>query len=106
MSKESQAQRRYAKNLAQAETLLAAYLSGDANAIARIQNNHPQGQEDGFVPTLQDARLIVSAASTKVRRLSLEKLKKEAKDLFKRLKAVISMRLNAINRTTRRRQIN
>ena len=87
MSKEIQAQRRYAKNLAQAETLLAAYFSGDANAIARFQNNHPQGQADGFVPTLQDARLIVSAASTEVRRLSLEKLKKEAKDLLKGWKA-------------------
>ena len=86
MSKEIQAQRRYAKNLAQAEILLAAYLSGDANAIARVQNNHPQGQEDGFSPTLQDARLIVSAASTRVHHLSLEKLKKEAKDLLKALK--------------------
>ncbi len=86
MSKEIQAQHRYANNLAQAEILLAAYLSGDANAVAHVQNNHPQGQEDGFVPTLQDARLIVSAASTKVRRLSLEKLKKVAKDLLKALK--------------------
>jgi len=86
MSKEIQAQRRYAKNLAQAETLLTAYFNGDANAIARFQGNHPLGQTDGFVPTLQDARLIVSAASTEVRRLSLEKLKKEAKDLLKGLK--------------------
>ncbi len=80
------AQRRYTDNLQQAEALLAAFMRGDKRAIARFESYHPQGKQTDFLPTLQDARLLVSSESTRVRRLSLEKLKREAKELYKALK--------------------
>jgi len=81
------AKARYQHNFEQAEQLLAAYQQGDAKAIAQFVDHHPLGQQPGFTPSLQDARLLVSAGSVRVKRLSLEKLKKDSKDLLKTLKA-------------------
>jgi|GEM_PF-108000 len=76
---------RYQQNLAQAECLLSAYQQGDSDAVARF-GNHPQAKQPGFTPTVQDARLLVSSDSVRIKKLSLEKLRKEAKDLLKALK--------------------
>ena len=78
---------RYQKNLVEAEQLLAAYQRGEQSAVSQFEERHPQGKKVGFKPTLQDARLLVSGRRIRATRLSLEKLKKEAKDLVKQLKA-------------------
>jgi len=80
------AKERYQQNLEQAEQLLAAYQQGDSYAVAQFEDDHPQGKGSDFTPTLQDARLLISGKGVRVKRLSLEKLKKEAKDLLKALK--------------------
>jgi hypothetical protein len=80
------AKTRYQQNLAQAEQLLSAYQQGAPKAIAQFEEHHPQAKQPGFTPTLQDARLLISASGVRIKKLSLEKLKKEAKDLLKALK--------------------
>ncbi|MCF6255652.1 MAG: DUF1835 domain-containing protein [Gammaproteobacteria bacterium] len=80
------AKERYRQNLLLAEQLLSAYQQGDAEAVERFKENHPEGKQAGFTPTLQDARLLITGSGVRVRRLSLEKLKKEAKTLLKALK--------------------
>ncbi|VAX03723.1 hypothetical protein MNBD_GAMMA19-1134, partial [hydrothermal vent metagenome] len=80
------AKERYRQNLLLAELLLSAYQQGDAEAVERFKENHPEGKQAGFTPTLQDARLLITGSGVRVRRLSLEKLKKEAKTLLKALK--------------------
>jgi len=65
---------------------LSAYQQGDAEAVERFKENHPEGKQASFTPTLQDARLLITGSGVRVRRLSLEKLKKEAKTLLKALK--------------------
>ncbi len=77
---------RYQQNLAEAKQLLAAYRQGDSRAVVQFEENHPQGKETDFIPTLQDARLLISNSGVRLKNLSLEKLKKEAKDLLKALK--------------------
>ena len=77
----------YAEHLKSAELLLKAYHSGEATAIKQFEQHHPQGQDSSFVPNLQDARLIVSRRSTRVNKLSLEKLKKNAKSLLRQLQS-------------------
>jgi len=69
----------------QAKTLLAAYFAGDTAALAEFKR-HPDIDKPDFKPTRLDARMLVSSSGIVVRRLSLEKLKKDAKDLFKQIK--------------------
>jgi len=77
---------RYQQNLKHAKQLLADYQLHDSKAVTRFKENHPQGNDLNFVPTLQDARLIISGKSVRLKRFSFEKLKKEAKDLLRALK--------------------
>lgn len=76
---------RQALHQQQAETLLAAYFAGDAAALAEFRR-HPDIDKPNFRPTLLDARILISRSGIVVRRLSLEKLKKDAKDLCKQIK--------------------
>lgn len=77
---------RQTENRKQAERLLAGYRNGDPHAIAEFQNRHPDADDPGFNPSLLEARLLVSGDTAVVKRLSLEKLRKEAKDLLKELR--------------------
>lgn len=77
---------RQSRHQQQAEALLRAYQDGDPAAIAEFRQYHPDGGKPGFTPSLLGARLLVSSSPVAVRRLSLEKLKKEAKELLKALK--------------------
>ncbi len=83
----SHALQKQRENQQQAEALLSAYHAGDPIAIAEFRNRCPDGQDADFEATLLKARMLVSGTPLIVRRLSLEKLKKEAKDLLKALKA-------------------
>jgi len=74
-----------AKNQLEAKRLLAAYRNGDPQAIAVFQDRHPEARKPGFNPTLLGARMLVSSSAFIMKRLSLEKLKKEAKDLVKQV---------------------
>jgi len=67
--------------------LLSAYHAGDPEAVKEFRERAIGGKEPDFEATLLKARMLVSSRTTKVHRLSLEKLKKEAKDLYKQFKA-------------------
>lgn len=82
-----EARSRQVSNHTKAKVLFDAYNAGEAWAIAEFRDNHPQGKDPDFTPTLLQARMMVSGSTTQVRRLSLEKLKKEAKELLKHAKA-------------------
>ncbi len=71
----------------QAEQLLEAYHHGDEAAVSEFRQRIPGAQSPDFVPTLLHARLLVSSSGLKVKNPSLEKLKKDAKDLLKALKS-------------------
>lgn len=77
---------RLRKHQQQAVALLNAYQRGDAEAIAEFQGRHPDADKPDFQPTLLAARMLTSGRDVRVHKLSLEKLKKEAKDLLKLLK--------------------
>lgn len=79
----------------QAEVLLNAYHNGDPYAIEQFKRRVSGAELTNFEPTLLQARMLVSSNSLKVKKLSLEKLKKNAKDLLKALKIGDS---NAIKR--------
>ncbi|MGD8913751.1 MAG: DUF1835 domain-containing protein [Candidatus Thiodiazotropha sp.] len=67
--------------------LLNAYRAGDPEAVKEFREHCIGGNEPDFEATLLKARMLVSGGTTVVHRLSLEKLKKEAKDLIKQFKA-------------------
>ncbi len=69
----------------QAKALLAAYFANNATALAEFKR-HPGIDKPDFQPTLLDARMLISSSGIVARRLSLEKLKKDAKNLFKQIK--------------------
>ncbi len=81
------AKQRQIEHRRKALALLNAYHAGDPEAIKEFRERAIGGKEPNFEATLLKARMLVSSRSTKVHRLSLEKLKKEAKDLFKQCKA-------------------
>ncbi|MDH5693205.1 MAG: DUF1835 domain-containing protein, partial [Gammaproteobacteria bacterium] len=58
-----------------------------SKAIAEFKNRHPLAKDPNYKPSLLHARMLVSSEGTIVKRLSLEKLKKEAKDLLKEIKS-------------------
>ncbi len=70
-----------------AEQMLKAYYGGDAKVIAEFKEHCFGGDQPDFRPTLLQARMLASSDDLAVRKLSLEKLKKEAKDLLKALKS-------------------
>lgn len=63
-----------------------AYHADEPEAVKEFRERAIGGKEPDFEATLLIARMLVSSRTTKVHRLSLEKLKKEAKDLFKQFK--------------------
>ncbi|TPW17633.1 MAG: hypothetical protein FD130_589, partial [Halothiobacillaceae bacterium] len=87
LSVSTPAKERYERNLAQAAQLLVAYQQGEPNAVAQFVEHHPQGSTPDFIPTLQDARLLISGRDVRVTNLLLEELTKEAQALFTALKA-------------------
>lgn len=81
------AKQRQIEHHQKALALLNAYHAGDPEAVKEFREHCIGGNEPDFEATLMKARMLVSGDTTVVRRLSLEKLKKEAKDLFKQFKA-------------------
>lgn len=79
-----------------AAKLLADYEAGIESAIALFKDLHPAAKRDGFVPGILDARQVVGFQSMNGLRLSLEKLKKEAKRLLKNVKAADAIALHRI----------
>ena len=75
------------KHQQQARQLLDDYNNGDSVAVEKFRLRVPEANHPGFQPTLLQARMLVASDGLIVRRLSLEKLKKEAKDLIKQIKA-------------------
>ena len=71
----------------QAQLLLDAYNSGDPHAIEKFHSRVADATSPNYKPSLLHARLLVASDNTIPRRLSLEKLKKESKELLKQLKA-------------------
>lgn len=68
-----------------AQALLNAYNNGDPQTVEKFHTAIPNAKQPGYTPTLLHARLLVASSRTIPKRLSLEKLKKEAKDLLKQL---------------------
>ncbi len=83
----SSSNNRYQRHQQEAKRLLQAYVDGDSDTVDLFQKFLPDAKRSDFQPTLQDARFIVSRQSLKVNRLNLQKLRKDAKDLLKQLKA-------------------
>ncbi len=77
---------RYQRHQKEALSLLDAYFSGDQTVIELFSKLLPDGERPDFQPTIQDARYIASKQSLKLNRLNLQKLRKDAKDLLKRLR--------------------
>ncbi len=75
------------KHQQQAQQLLDAYNKGDPHAVEKFHRRVPDAASPDYKPSLLHARLLVASDNTIPRRLSLEKLKKESKDLLKQLKA-------------------
>ncbi|MDV7340536.1 DUF1835 domain-containing protein [Terasakiella sp. A23] len=71
----------------EAELLLEDIRQQDPIALNALKENHPLGGRDDFTPTLQDARMVVMRQNLSSRKLSLDKMKKEAKSLLKAVKA-------------------
>ena len=74
------------KHQQQAQQLLDAYNSGDPHAVEKFNSRVADASSPDYKATLLHARLLVASDNTIPRRLSLEKLKKESKDLLKQLK--------------------
>ncbi|MBL1275706.1 MAG: hypothetical protein COB30_006440 [Ectothiorhodospiraceae bacterium] len=70
----------------QAQQLLEAYNNGDPHAIEKFHSRVPDATAADYKPLLLHARTLVASDNMIPRKLSLEKLKKEAKDLLKQLK--------------------
>ncbi len=87
---------RYTHHLAQAKVLLNRYQSGDTAAIKLIHETHPESENSNFSPNLQDARLVICSQNNRVKSLSLEHLKKEAKRLLKGVKSGCSLSLERV----------
>ena len=77
---------RFQRNQEKAKQLLAAYHEGDQTTINIFRKLVKGAKQDGYSPSVQEARAIVSRQSTHVPKLHLGKLKKDAKDLLKNLK--------------------
>lgn len=74
------------KHQQQAQQLLDAYNNGDPRAIEKFQNRIADAASPHYKPSLLHARLLVASDNTIPKKLSLEKLKKESKELLKQLK--------------------
>ena len=74
------------KHQQQAQQLLEAYNNGDPHAVEKFHNRVADATSPDYKPSLLHARLLVASDNTIPRRLSLEKLKKESKELLKQLK--------------------
>ncbi len=83
------AKQRQVEHHQKALALLNAYHAGDPEAVKEFREHCIGGDEPDFEATLLKARMLISGGTTVVHRLSLEKLKKEAKDLCKQFKASI-----------------
>lgn len=80
-------EKRFQQHQQDAELLLAAYRNGDEDAVALFKERHPEANKADFQPTLVDARLLVSRDRFHLHKLSLDRLKREAKNLLKLIKA-------------------
>lgn len=69
-------------NRGKAERLLARYQANDPAIVEQFKQFHPS-IEQGYEPTLTDAHVMVARGIFYLKDLSLEKLKKDAKRLFK-----------------------
>jgi hypothetical protein len=74
------------KHQKQASQLLDDYNKGKPRAIEQFHRSLPESIKPDFRPSMLQARMLVASNGLIVKRLSLEKLKKEAKDLLKELK--------------------
>ncbi len=74
------------KHQQQAQRLLDAFNNGDPHAVEKFHSRVADASSPNYKPSLLHARLLVASDNTIPRRLSLEKLKKESKDLLKQLK--------------------
>ncbi|MEH6405525.1 MAG: DUF1835 domain-containing protein, partial [Sneathiella sp.] len=79
-----------------AAKLLNDYEAGLESAIQLFKDLHPASNKEGFTPALIDARQVIMFQSMKGLKLSLEKLKKEAKRLLKGVKAADEIALHRI----------
>ncbi len=74
------------KHQQKAQQLLDAYNNGDPQAVEKFHRRVADAASPDYKPSLLHARLLVASDNTIPRRLSLEKLKKESKDLLKQIK--------------------
>ncbi|MDH5545955.1 MAG: DUF1835 domain-containing protein [Gammaproteobacteria bacterium] len=74
-------------NQEKAVSLLNRYFAGDAGAIAQFRRHHPLASNTDFKPELIDARMLVSSEPMRIKKLSLEKLRKDAKKLLRQVKS-------------------
>lgn len=74
------------KHQQQAQQLLDVYKNGDPHAIEKFHSRVADAASPNYTPSLLHARLLVASDNTIPKKLSLEKLKKEAKELLKQLK--------------------
>ena len=75
------------KHQQQAQQLVDAYNNGDPHAIEKFHSRISEATFPDYKPSLLQARMLVASDNMIPRKLSLEKLKKEAKELLKQLKA-------------------
>jgi len=73
--------------LEKAATLLNDFQKGVDEAVLIFKEFHPAYQNSNFTPTLQDARVAIMRHSMSRKKLSLERLKREAKNLLKAIKS-------------------
>ncbi len=71
----------------QAQALWQDYLAGDRAAIELFEQYLAEARQADFSPRLQDARAIIMRQSLQFDRLNLQKLRKEAKQLLRQLRA-------------------
>ena len=75
-----------AKHQQQARELFDSFNKGDPQAVALFLSKIPEANKVDFRPSLLQARMLVAGDGLIVKRLSLEKLKKEANERLKELK--------------------
>ena len=85
------------KHQQQAQQLLDAYNNGDLHAVEKFHSRVADATLPDYKPSLLHARLLVASDKTIPRKLSLEKLKKESKELLKQLKTAVPEALERLD---------
>ena len=75
------------KHQQQARQLLDDYNNGDSVAVEKFRRRVPEATHLDFQPSLLQARMLIASDGLIIKKLSLGKLRKEAKDLNKQIKA-------------------